>query len=555
MLVELRVRNMAVIRDLSLELSAGLNILSGETGAGKSIIVGALGLLLGDRASSDSVRTGEDRATVAATFDVSALPEVADRLLADGFQVEDGGLLILRREVQAGGRSRAWVNGSPATVGTLGEIGSFLVDFHGQHEHQTLLRESGQREILDALAGAGGMVHEVAELHAELTRIRAQDEARRVRLRELTERSDLLRFQLDEIRTLAPETGEDDRITAELSKLEHAEDLARGAAEASRLLYSGEASVSEQVAEARETLRRLLRFDAGLQESLDQLEEIFHGVTEVGRALEGYATDVEVDPRRTEELRKRADLLVRLRRKYGPELDDVLDHAAKVESELVELDEAERGSGRLQARIEEVAGGLKRAAYALTETRKQAAGRLQERVEGVLPELGFDGATFRVDLEPLETVGPAGAERIRFVAALNAGFEPQPLHRIASGGELSRMMLCLKSILASEDRVPTLVFDEIDAGVGGGIANAVARKLREVARSHQVFVITHLPQIAALGDHHLRVEKGQVQGETETTIRVLEGADRVRELARMLGGDPDSETSRDHAREMLARIG
>jgi DNA repair protein RecN (Recombination protein N) len=551
MLVELRIRDFAVIRDLSVEMGPGLNALTGETGAGKSILIGALSLLLGERASSDSVRTGSDRATVEAVFDLSDHPELAGRLGELGLPEADG-FLVLRREVQAEGRNRAWINGSPVTAGTVGEFGRALVDLHGQHEHQTLLHPDEQRAILDAFAGAGPLAAEVSALHGELRGVRSEREARAARVREIESRADFVRFQLGEIREAELHPGEDGELEAELRRLDHAEELARDADLVHRLLYGEEGAASERLARARDLLQRLASVDEALAPVRDEVEALYHGVTEAGRSLGDYASGVEMDPARAEELRRRADLLFRLKRKYGPELQDVVETGRRLEGELSELEDSEVAVEELDRRIEELRGRLEERAARLGEARREAAARLAGEVEALLPELGMPGALFRVALELVDEVGPGGTERVQFRASLNPGFEPRPLSRIASGGELSRVMLALKAILTRVDRVPTLIFDEIDAGIGGEVATAVAEKLRNVAERHQVLVITHLPQLASRGNRHLRVEKGTTDGVAATVVVQLDGEERVREIARMLGGDPDSSTSREHARELLA---
>ncbi len=550
MLIELRVRNFAVIEDLSVELGAGLNVLTGETGAGKSIIVGALSLLLGERASSDIVRSGEGSALLEAVFALEGRPALLRRLAALGFPAEDG-LVVLRREVQAAGRSRAWINGSPTIVRRLGEFGRELVDLHGQHEHQTMLRAAEQREILDAFAGGAPEASAVADKHAECAGLSDELERLRIREAELKERSDFLAFQLEEIERARLEAGEDERVEGELRRLEHAEELARDAGEVHAVLYAGEGAVSEALARVRELLGRIARVDLRASEMLDELGELYHRAVDLGERAGRYAAGIEVSPERAEELRSRSDLLFRLKGKYGPELSGVLETRDRVAAEIAELEGTVFEAARLERRIEEVEGEFRARSAALTRRRGEAARRLERAVQGTLPEVGLAGARFQVSLEPLEMPGRAGAERVRFLASLNPGFEVRPLAQVASGGELSRIMLALTSILALEDRVPTLVFDEIDAGIGGRIAHTVGRKLRQVSAHHQVFVITHLPQLAARGEHHLRVEKTESGGVTRTTAEPLEGERRIREIARMLGGDPESESSREYARELL----
>lgn len=551
MLVELRIRDYAVVEDLTLELAPGLNALTGETGAGKSIIVGAVSLLLGERASSEVVRAGAERATVEAVFDVHDVPAVRELADEHGFRLDDD-LLILRREVAAAGRNRAWVNGSPATAGTVGALGSALVDLHGQHEHQTLLRSRDQRAILDAYGECTSLARSVEERYRAVQTLAHELEAREERRRDVEARADFLRFQLSEIDDAELTPGEDAELEGEAGRHEHSEELARGASTVHARLYDAEESVTDQLGEVRRIVERLASFDPSLGSLVEEISEALHLVEEAGRRVGDYAASVDHDPERLEEVRARLDRIVRLKRKYGPELADVLETAQRVRTELADFDEADHDLGRIRAELEAARGELVRAAAELSEARRSAAKRLSEVITPVLPELGLDGARFEVALASHETVSAGGAESVTFLVAPNRGFEPLPLSRIASGGELSRIMLALKSVLASVDRVPVLIFDEIDSGVGGVIATSVARKLAEVADRHQVFVVTHLPQVASRAHAHLLVEKGEREGRTTTAARRLEGDDRVEEIARMLGGDPDSAASREHARELLA---
>lgn len=551
MLVELRIRDYAVVEDLTLTLGPGLNALTGETGAGKSIIVGALSLLLGERASSSVVRAGAARATVEAVFDVTRHPAVEARLEELGFRPEDGHV-ILRREVAAEGRNRAWVNGSPATAGVVGELGTALVDLHGQHEHQTLLRPAEQREILDAFAGAGQAAERVRALHERVRALATDLEAREARLREVESRADFLRFQVEEIDEARLEPGEDDALEAEARRHEHSEELVQGASALHDLLYAGEEALADRLSEARAALQRLARFDPSLEEVARLLEEAYHAVGDAGRRMGDYASGVDHDPRRLEHVRTRLDRIFRLKRKYGPELADVLATGDRVRGELQELEDADHDLGEVRRALDEATQELEEAAAELGARRRGAAADLAAAVAAVLPQLGLPGAAFEVRVRTLDEIGPHGGEAVEFTVAPNKGFEAMPLSRIASGGELSRVMLALKSILAGVDQVPVLVFDEIDAGIGGVVATAVAQKLVEVASRHQVFVVTHLPQLASRAHAHLLVEKDQGGEATATRVRALEGDDRVEEVARMLGGDPHSATSRKHARELLA---
>ena len=553
MLIELRIRDYAVIDDLSLNLEPGLNVLSGETGAGKSIIVGALSLLVGERASAQLVRKGAERAVVEAVFDVSGRKGLEEKLGDAGFPWEDG-LLILRREVALEGRNRAWVNGSPATASAVGELGELLVDIHGQHEHQSLLRPSEQRNILDAYGSAEGLVAAVRRAHEAVGALRKRLEERRGRIRELEARADFLRFQLKEIEGGKLKIGEEETLEEEARRLEHAQELVAGARDLHDGLYGGDDSVSDRVAALRDLLGRLARRDPTLQDAEGALADAFHILAETGQRMGSYADGIEDDPVRLEEIRRRQDLIFKLKRKYGPGVEDVLATGLRVKSEMEELAAAPRDLQGEEEELKRLAGELAARAGELTLRRKDSAQRLQKAVKTVLPALGLPRAEFRVELTPLDDPGPGGAERVAFLTSLNPGFDPGPLSQIASGGELSRIMLALKAILAEADSVPTLVFDEIDSGIGGEVALRVADKLRQVAEHHQVFVITHLPQLASRAHHQLSVEKGEVRGLASTEVRELTGEDRITEVARMLGGNPDSPKSRDHARELLESV-
>jgi DNA repair protein RecN (Recombination protein N) len=554
MLTELRITDFAVIDRLAITLGPGLNALTGETGAGKSIIVGALSLLLGERASSDVVRTGAGRAVVEGVFDVTENAAVRALLDRHGIEPEDG-LLIVRREISSAGRGRAWVNGAASTVSLLAELGAFLVDLHGQHEHQSLLHAAQQRDLLDAygdatdLAGAVRLQHE--RLRSARERLAELDE----RIRTAEQRADFLRFQLEEIERVKVKVGEEEELETEGRRLEHAGELAGLAEQLHGELYAGELAIGARLADIRRTLEHLIRIDPSLGTWQETVESALFGLEEMGRQMGEYASGIEHDPARMDAIRRRQDQLFRLKRKYGPELDDVLRTADAAREELSALDTAALDRGAIEREIEESRTALAAAATRLTAARRKSAARLSRSVAAALPDLGMNGARFDIVLEPLAQPGAHGAEAVEFRIAVNAGFEPRPLARVASGGEMSRIMLALKTELARLDAIPTLVFDEIDAGIGGRVANQVGEKLRRVAGSHQVFVITHLPQIASRADTHLLVQKAQRKGITATDVQSLAGDVRVRELARLLGGDPESEVSMEHARELLGMAG
>jgi len=551
MLIELRIENFAIAERLSVRLDAGLNVLTGETGAGKSIIVGALSLLLGERASAESVRAGAQKAVIEGVFDVAQRRPVLSLLAEQGIETEEG-LLILRREIASSGRSRAWVNGAASTASLLSNLGRMLVDLHGQHEHQTLLRSDEQRVLLDEYSSAGRLAAKVSDAHARWRAALAELDALAARRREAEQRADYLRFQVTEIEKATPRIGEDEELETESRRLEHAEELARISEKFHQELYASDRSMTVRLDELKRQLEQLVRIDPTQADARELLETAYYAIEELGRRMGDYAAGVEQDPRRLAEVQQRLDTLYRLTSKYGPAIEDVLATAEKARAELALVDESDAARIELEQKRDTARAELEKAADELSKLRAAGARKLAKDVEKILPELGMSGGRFRIELERLPDIGNHGRETVVFLISLNAGFEPRELARVASGGELSRVMLALKTVLAGVDDVPTLVFDEIDSGIGGKVGLQVAEKLRRVGEKHQVFAITHLPQIASRAHHHLLVEKIEREGTTLTRVTPLSADDRVKELARMLGGDPESETSLSHAKELLA---
>jgi DNA repair protein RecN (Recombination protein N) len=552
MISELRIRNFALIDNLSVRLGPGLNVLTGETGAGKSIIVGALSLLLGERASADVVRAGAGRAMVEGVFEVEGRDDLAGFLDEHGVEVEDG-VVVLKREVAAEGRSRAWINGSPTTATLLGELGRALVGLHGQHEHQNLLRRDEQRSILDAYAGNEALAAQLGEAYRALASARRAIEELETRRREAAQRADFLRFQVDEIEGARLRADEEEELDAEARRLSHAEELTALSGTLFQAVAGGDADLVSRLGTLQRTLDQLLRIDPAQEQLQELFDTAYYALQELGERVEEYVRSVEHDPDRLDEIRRRQDLFFRLKTKYGPELADVVDTGRKARAELELIEGGEFELEALQERERAAGEELTRLAAELTMRRTRAAKALSGEVGAVLPQLGMTGGRFEAVVLPLPVPGPHGTEEIEFRVALNRGFDPKPLAQVASGGEMSRVMLALKTILARLDSVPTLIFDEVDAGIGGRVALQVGDKMREVATSHQVFAITHLPQIASRAHQHFLVAKGDRGGITTTEVRPLVDEERVREIARMLGGDPESLVSLEHARELLGR--
>ena len=551
MLLELRLRNVAVIDAVTLPLAGGLNVLSGETGAGKSLIVGALGMLLGERAAADRVRAGADKATVEGVFQLRDDATVRPLLEEQGIDPDDG-MLILKREIAVGGRSRAWINGAPVTAAMLTAVGAQLVSVHGQHDARLLLDADVQRELLDAFADAGALVERVATAHAVVRALEERQTSLEVRRTEVARRADYLRFLVQEIAELSPTIGEDATLDADIRRLSHASELQRLAAQAAAALDGDDDGVVGRLGAIRRLVGAIERIDADVRWSA-ALEGVVVGLAELVREMADYADGIEVDAGRLMRLETRRAQLQGLRRKYGPSIEEVLDAEQNARVELALVDTAEVDLAALRDEHAQAMHRLREAAAQLSERRAAAAQALADAVTALLPDLGMAHGQLVVAVQPLEAITAHGAETVSVQAALNAGSDPRPLARIASGGELARLMLALSTVLARRQQVPTLVFDEVDAGIGGTVAWQVGALMRRVAGHHQVLAISHLAQIAACAHHHIVVQKGAVGTVTTADTAVVTGDGRVQEIARMLGGDADREVSRAHARELLER--
>lgn len=548
MIAELRVRDLATIADVTLPLGPGLNVLTGETGAGKSMLVDALALLLGGRSDTGAIRPGKPRAVVEGVFE--ELPAgLRSGIEALGLDCDEG-RLIVRREVAAEGRSRAWVNGSPTTAGVLAELGAMLVDLHGQHDTQSLLRAETQRQLLDAFAEAAGERQAVAETVAALAAVEAEERALAERRDEVRRRADYLRHVVTEIDAARLVPGEEESLETEARRLGHAEQLIAGALRIADALDGERGSALQSVGQAERALGQLERTDPETAAWRELLDQAYANLSELARTARDYAGGLEADPGRQAEVEARRDLLYRLRQKYGESLAAVQETRRTSAAELDLLDTADLDLRALAGRRAALAGAVTAAAGVLTAKRETGAERLARGVNRLLPRLGLPGGRLRVALTPLPAPGSFGAESVQLLVQLNAGMEERPLARSASGGELSRLMLALKVVLARHDALPTLVFDEVDQGIGGEVGGQVGAALADVAQRHQVLVITHLPQIAARSDRHLVVSKKARGGLATSDVAWIHGEDRVAELARMLG-DPDGEAARRHALAML----
>lgn len=575
MLIELSVENFALVEKLRLSFGDGLNLLTGETGAGKSILLDALGMALGERTGAESIRHGADKTRVEAVFTVdTADTRLKDTMESAGVEAEDG-LLIVSRELSTGGRSTVRINGRPTTVGTLKAIGDALVDIHGQHQHQSLLDAHRHADILDAWCGP-----EITALKAAVSQAAAQATAAARELsalqqdaRERVRTIDLLSFQRDEIDTAKPTADEEETLLAEQIRLASAESLHESASSAYAALHGGTASVSgrggssrgsvsaggaetsgalEGLTAATAAIDHAAKLDDRLSPLLEALNNALFVAEDAARDVRAYRDEIEFNPERLEEIENRLDTLKTLKKKYGDTLGEVLRYREEIGVRLETLENAETRIAELQAVVEKLRLKLEACAAKLTKARQKAAKPFAEAILRELADLAMTATRFSVSIEP-RTPTAQGADHVEFLISPNPGEPLKPLAKIASGGEISRVMLAMKSVLSRTYSVPTLIFDEIDTGIGGRTGTVLADKLAALSGAVQILCITHLPQIAAKGDRHFFIEKRTEKGRTAVSVAPLSGEDRVQELARMLGGARLTDAVLQHAREMLGQ--
>ena len=566
MLAELRLENYAVIDNVEIEFASGLNLLTGETGAGKSILIDALGLLLGDKASADVIRAGAERAVVAAVFesDGAAARSIEGILETNGLDAENGSL-ILRREIAPGGKGRVFVNNQPATVAVLKQIAPYLAVIHAQNESIVNFDAAARQELLDRYAGVE--LKDVSAAFAHWKQIRGriaqleQDERDRMRL------LDLWNFQCREIEQARLRTSEDEQLEAEKRVLANAEKIYSAAINAFDLLYEGNASTSSSLRAAQKHIEELARFEPMFQEALAALESARISVEDVGATLRDYAGGIQASPERLAEIEERLALLGRLKRKYGPTLEQTIAFGEQTRGKLSEMENKDQVLLELRAMLAVAAEQYRKAAHLVSRKRLDAGRKLEKLVESEINDLAMR-ASFRIAVEEDEAEEhwtSTGLNQVVYQITTNTGETMRPLEQIASGGELSRVMLALKASVEagtnpaakkkSTGAQRTLVFDEIDTGIGGRAAEAVGKKLKALSKANQVLCVTHLPQIATFADHHYLIEKREAAGRARTTVRPISGEERTEEVARMLSGAKLTETSRKHAEQMIRANG
>jgi len=560
MLLCLRVRNFAIIDELEVEFGPGFNVVTGETGAGKSILVNALQLVLGARPKAEIVRSGRENAEVEVLFDIADDSEVRERLrTAD---IADDDQLVIRRVFFKTGRSRAYANGQLASNAQIDELASGLADISSQHEHHTLVDPRSHLHFLDAFADVLSLRSEVASAHDNLLRIRNASERKRKQTQDRSEREDLLRYQIREIDEVNPSVGELEKLVDERERHRHAEQLATLTGSAEHDLYARDQAICEALARVVESVRQAAALDKNLSELADQLASAHLSLEDYARELGNYARGVSADPERLAQLEQRVDAIHRLQRKYGNSVENVLEYRERARTELDQLATSEEQIESLEKDFRKATDQAELLVKKLSSQRRKVAERLARAISQELKSLGMGDAQVVVDVEPapekegeLSLFGarftPSGIDRVEFRIAPNRGEQPQPLQKIASGGELSRAMLAVKRVLAGLGPAGLYVFDEVDAGIGGAVAEVIGRKLQEVSRHHQVICITHLPQIAVFADNHYQVKKRVEKGRTVSEITPLDQAQKQEEIARMLGGLKITRKTRDAAVEML----
>ena len=561
MLRELRIKNFAVIDELALGLGPGLNILTGETGAGKSIILNALGLISGDRVTSDVIRHNQEEASVEALFE-AVPPSVKDKLGGAGIEVDDD--LIIKRVVSRTGKNRVYLGGSLCPLNLLSEIGASIVRIYGQHEHHTLLKPENHVELLDAFGGLAADVHSMGE---KFSAFAAAWEALKCAREELERRKNergLLEAKVEEIATARLRPEEEAELRAKKNILIHAEKLYQGCREGEELLYEGDNALVAPLGRYGNKLRELAQIDSVLAGAAELVQGALAQLEEANMELRRYAERMHFEPGALEQLEDRLAEVQRLKRKYNAGVDDILRMQAEAEAELMALDRGEGEISELERAFETARQMAWQAAGALSMERQKVAKRFKREMEKEVKTLGMPQTHFEVrflepegkeDAPPFHVGGKRisanGVDAVEFYFSPNPGEPPKPLARIASGGELSRLMLAIKSLVLGPGDISTLLFDEVDAGIGGGVAEIVGKKLKTVAAAHQVICVTHLPQIAALADSHHVVHKEVVKGHTATTVKELNDEERVDEVARMLGGIKITDKTRKHAEEMV----
>jgi DNA repair protein RecN (Recombination protein N) len=565
MLKTLLIRDYALIENIEVEFGKGLNIITGETGAGKSILIDAMGLLLGERASTEVVRKGSEKSVVEGLFDVTGNKKVQQLLTAN--EIEFDSELIIRREISLKGTNRCFLNDTPVPLNLIKETGDLLVDLHGQHEHQSLLRAETHIEMLDEFANLEIQLNEFRSESLQLSAL--SKELRELIQKEnlLKEKRELFEYQIKEIDAVSPQEGEEEKLSDELKILENSEKLLSLTNDIYNAVYENEHSIQEQIADVKNKILELSKIDKSFNENLSEVDSILASLVDISSFMRSYKDRIDIDPNRLEEIRERLGSLNLLKKKYGGSLKSVLEHREKIGTEFELAENFSLKISQLGEKIDDSRKACGLPAKKLSQERKIVSNKIKKEIEDALKYLGIADSVFKVKLEN-EIVSNAtenfiivdgknykfneyGFDNIEFFISTNIGEDPKPLVKVASGGEVSRIMLGLKSILAKSDKLPILIFDEIDTGVSGHIAQKVGQVLKSLASYYQIIAITHLPQIAGLSDFHYAVEKKKAGDRVVSSIRILKGEERIKEVAKLMSGEKVTEATLNGARELM----
>ncbi len=566
MLLDLRIKNFVIIDSLSVSFNQGLNILSGETGAGKSILIDALSGVLGEKMSVDMIRTGFDRASLEAVFDISALDELKKILEESGIENEDDTLIILR-ELFANGKGRCYANSVQIPVAKLKEISENLIDIHGQNEHQNIINIARHRELLDSFGSLSNEVNSVKAVHEKLTSIRNKINSFQIDEKEKARRIEFNTFSVKEIESANLKIGEDEELKAESNLLTNAEKLFTEVNSTADLI-SGDNGVLRNLKKAEASLSKISDIDPNISSILDTIRESLYSLEDSTSVLRDYKNSIDFSPERVNQVEERLNFIHALKKKYGDSIQEILQYAEKAKSELETINSSEEQLEQLKDQERKTVKEAKELALDLSEKRKNAAKKLEELVIKELNDLGMGGTIFKISIKreisedgDIESgdkkyiLYPHGLDRIEFLLSANEGEDLKQLRKVASGGEMSRIMLALKNVIQSADIVDTLIFDEVDAGISGKTAEIVGRKLKNLSKRRQVLLITHLPQIAAMSDSHYLVQKGKSDGRVTTVVKNLSEKEKIKEVARMLAGAEITDISMKHAEELIEKAG
>ncbi|MGD8777460.1 MAG: DNA repair protein RecN [Ignavibacteria bacterium] len=565
MLQSLQIKDYALIENIEVGFGRGLNIITGETGAGKSILIGALGLLLGERASTETIRKGSKKSYVEGIFDVSDNDKIS--VLLEKLEIDRGDELIIRREISVKGSNRCFLNDTPVTLNVIKEIGDLLIDLHGQHEHQSLLNDDTHIEMIDEIINVKKELNSFFELKQKL--VARQNELNNLLKKEssIKEKKELYQFQLNEINSVSPEVGEEEKLLNELKILENSEKLIELTSEAFVNLYENENAVYDQLVHVSKSLIELSSIDESFKEKVEQCESALANINDIAEYLRSYKDSIEINPELLEEIRERLGSFNLLKKKYGGSIEAVIEHKNKIENEINIAENFDDEIGLLKNEIHKLRIECGKTAKSLSDKRKSNSEQIKNGVVNSLKNLGIENSVFEIRFNHAKANSDSsnfvivedekiifndrGIDEIVFYISTNIGEDPKPLSRVASGGEISRIMLALKSILAKNDQLPLLVFDEIDTGISGRIGQKVGKALKDLAAFHQIIVITHLPQIAGLSDHHFFVNKKVIDNRVISYITKLDEEQKVKEIAKLMSGDNITEASISGAKELM----